>query len=77
MKDILDEIEKWLKDAPTQPHIEYMTSYCMEEEGKEAGLADIHPRAIEVWDKSAMMAEWDCFIRPRLEKKPDLKIVSD
>ena len=62
----LDMIEEWLTKAPTQPHIEYTTSYNLRDDGSES-IKAIRPRAIEVMDKQAMMSEWS-HIREEVEK---------
>ncbi len=51
---MLDKIEKWLKESPTQPHIEYRTATNLDGE-----LVDVRPFAMEVWDTEAMLAEWE------------------
>jgi len=61
LKIQLDHIEKWLKDAPTQKHIETMTRYhnVHDVNGDEVEvIADTKQRVCDIWDKEAMMAEW-------------------
>lgn len=64
MKEVLDKIEKWLKESPTHPHIEYMTA--SKEEYGEAIVA-IEPCAVETWNSEAMLSEWSS-LRQELEK---------
>ena len=61
-KALLDAIERWLANIPTQPHIEHMTAT-----DASGAVVEIVPTVIEVINKEAMMAEWEHFVRPDIE----------
>jgi len=68
----LDAIEKWLRDAPTHPQVQYACSYqpqtLREVSGfKQASVTRIKPVVVQTWDSLAMLAEWD-EMRQQIEK---------
>ncbi len=61
-KELLDEIEKWLKEAPTHPMIQYGLSLS-----EHGGLLGIHPLVVYTWNTDAMLSEWS-IMRRRWDK---------
>ena len=56
-REVLETVEEWLHNLPTQPHIEYNMQ----------GEKRIRPRSLQVCDYDAMIFEWE-YVRSAIEK---------